>query len=379
MTSMASCRWCGSGHGETVLDLGLQPACDDFPRPGDPPAPVHPLRLWACDGCGLAQLPDRSPVPQEPRAVEPAALSAHARDSVAWALSQGLLVAGTSAREFGSPHGGSWVELLAAAGLEVRQDDGAGPVDAVIDVFGLMHEEDQRAGLGHRVECLTTDGVLVLVFPPLETVVELGQWNALRHGHHAYPSTAVAARQLAECGLTVVASVLHPLYGGTRLLAARRSSAVAPRAVSVPLPGDVPRAALTALAESVAAGVAALRAHLQQAAAEGRRVIGYGAASRAVPLLVGAGIGPELLPAVADASPAKQGRLIPGVGLPVVGPDELVAARADEVLLFLPDLLDEVRSALPEVEHSGACWRSVETLMPTRAECPPRPTSTPAS
>jgi C-methyltransferase-like protein/putative zinc binding protein len=367
VTSMASCRWCGSADGETALDLGLQPACDDFPRPGDAPAAVHRLRLWACDGCGLVQLPDRSPVPQEPRAVEPAALTAHARDSVAWALSQGLLVAGTSAREFGSPHGGSWVELLAAAGLEVRQENGAGPVDAVIDVFGLMHEEDQQAGLGRRVECMAVDGVLVLVFPPLETVVEQGQWNAVRHGHHAYPSTAVAARQLAECGLTVVASVLHPLYGGTRLLAARRSSAVASKAAPVPLPDDVPRAALSALAESVAEGVAALRAHLQQAATEGRRVLGYGAASRAVPLLVAAGVGPDLLPAVADASPAKQGRLIPGVGLPVVGPEELVAARPDEVLLFLPDLLGEVRRALPEVERSGACWRSVETLLPARA------------
>jgi C-methyltransferase-like protein/putative zinc binding protein len=368
VTSMASCRWCGSEPGETVLDLGLQPACDDFLQLGDPPAAVHPLRLWACDGCGLVQLPDRSPAPQEPRAVEPAALTAHARDSVAWALSQGLLVPGTSAREFGSPHGGSWAELLATAGLDVRDDDGAGPVDVVIDVFGLMHEDDQREGLGRRVAGLAAGGLLALVFPPLETVVEQRQWNAVRHGHHAYPSTAVAARQLAELGLTVVASVLHPLYGGTRLLVARPGDAVPPDAAPVPLPDDVPRAALTALAESVAAGVAALRAHLQQAATEGRRVIGYGAASRAVPLLVAAGIGPELLPAVADASPAKQGRLIPGVGLPVVGPDELVAAHPDEVLLFLPDLMDEVRSALPEVERSGACWRSVETLMPARAE-----------
>ncbi|PRY48119.1 putative zinc binding protein [Geodermatophilus tzadiensis] len=366
MTSMASCRWCGSPHGEAVLDLGLQPACDDFPLPDDPPAPVHPLRLWACDGCGLVQLPDRSPVPQEPRAVEPAALTAHARDSVGWALERGLLVPGTSAREFGSPHGGSWVHLLDTAGLDVRDDDRAGPVDAVIDVFGLMHEEDQRAGLRRRADALTPHGVLVLVFPPLETVVEHGQWNAVRHGHHAYPSTAVAARQLAECGLTVVASVLHPLYGGTRLLAARRDGALPPDAAPVSLPDDVPRAALTVLAESVSAGVTALRTHLQQAAAAGRRVIGYGAASRAVPLLVAAGIGPDLLPAVADASPAKQGRVIPGVGMPVIGPAELVATRPDEVLLFLPDLLDEVRSGLPEVERSGARWLSVEALLPAR-------------
>ncbi len=94
-----------------------------------------------------------------------------------------------------------------------------------------------------------------------------------------------------------------------------------------------------------------------------RRVLGYGAASRAVPLLVAAAVGPDLLAAVADASTAKQGRLIPGVGVPVISPADLVAAAPDEVLLLLPDLLAEVRAACPEVEATGGRWRSVETLL----------------
>jgi hypothetical protein len=43
------------------------------------------------------------------------------------------------------------------------------------------------------------------------------------------------------------------------------------------------------------------------------------------------------------------------------------------VLLFLPDLLDEVRSGLPEVERSGACWLSVEALLPARTSDSDRP------
>jgi hypothetical protein len=356
MTAAIACRWCGSGAGEVVLDLGSQPASDVFPLPADPPAAVHPLRLWLCASCRLAQLPDSSPVPDEPRAVEPAALVAHARESVQWALDQELLVPGTSVREFGSPHGGSWSQWLAEAGLRVV---GEGPADVVVDVFGLMHDADQRAGLQQRVAALAPGGLLVLVFPPLETVVAHGQWNAVRHGHHTYPSTAVAAAQLAECGLTVVATTLHPLYGGTRLLAARRGPAT-------PGVGELPAvsaAELRALADGVQRSVTALRAHLQRLASAGDRVLGYGAASRAVPLLVAAGIGPDLLPGVADASAAKQGRLLPGVGIPVISPDDLVAAGPDEVLLFLPDLLAEVRAALPAVEASGGRWFSVETLL----------------
>lgn len=47
---------------------------------------------------------------------------------------------------------------------------------------------------------------------------------------------------------------------------------------------------------------------------------------------------------------------MPGTDVPVVAPDELVAARPDVVLLFVSDLLDEVRAALPQIEASGGRW-----------------------
>ena len=92
--------------------------------------------------------------------------------------------------------------------------------------------------------------------------------------------------------------------------------------------------------------------------------MGYGAASRTVALLVRAGVDRTLLPAVADASPAKKGLRMPGTDIPVVSPAHLVAQGPDAVLLFLPDLLTEVRAAYPEVEGAGGRWVDVETLAP---------------
>jgi hypothetical protein len=57
-----------------------------------------------------------------------------------------------------------------------------------------------------------------------------------------------------------------------------------------------------------------------------------------------------LLAAVADASPAKQGRRMPGTDIPIVSPDELLAAKPDRVLLTIPDLLPEVRAQFPELD-----------------------------
>ena len=63
-----------------------------------------------------------------------------------------------------------------------------------------------------------------------------------------------------------------------------------------------------------------------------------------------------LLPAVVDASPAKQGLRMPGTDIPVVAPAQLAARRPDTVLLFLTDLLDEVRATYPDVEAAGGRW-----------------------
>jgi hypothetical protein len=78
-------------------------------------------------------------------------------------------------------------------------------------------------------------------------------------------------------------------------------------------------------------------------------VFAYGAASRAVSLFSRAGIDTKLLRGVADASPSKQGRRMPGTDIPIVSPKELLEANPDRVLLTLPDLLPEVSARFPEL------------------------------
>ncbi len=91
-------------------------------------------------------------------------------------------------------------------------------------------------------------------------------------------------------------------------------------------------------------------------------MLGYGAASRAVALLCRAEVGRDLLPAIADASPGKHGTRMPATDIPVIAPEQLAAEQPDEVLLLLPDLLSEVRSALPEIEAAGGRWVDVERI-----------------
>ena len=101
-----------------MLDLGQQPACDYFPRADAPgPDPVYPLQMWLCSSCGLAQLVADPTVAEEPRGAEPAALTAQAADAVERVAAAGLFSGRRRVAEYGSPHGGSWLELLARRGL----------------------------------------------------------------------------------------------------------------------------------------------------------------------------------------------------------------------------------------------------------------------
>lgn len=370
-----TCRWCASTTGTVVLDLGDQPASDHFPAADDPgPDPVHPLRMWLCARCGLANLAEDPTTPEEPRGAEPQAMVDQARDAVARVQAAGLLTGPDGAprrtvTEFGSPHGGSWLDLLDAVGLTPA---GPGePADLVVDCFGLMHAADQAAGLAERAAATAPGGTLLLQFHSLAAIVADGGWNALRHGHFAYYSTPVLVRMLAEIGFEATHAFWFDLYGGTVLLAARRTGVEGATdrpsveglveretALGVLDPGVV-----GSLESATVASADALRAHLAEGADAGRSVIGYAAASRAVPLLNRARIGPDLLPAVADGSPGKQGRRFPGVGVPIVAPEEVVRRRPDEVVLFVTDLLGEMRTRMPEVEAAGGRWVVVDPAL----------------
>jgi hypothetical protein len=336
-----------------VLDLGEQPAADHFPAASDPgPDPRHPLAMWWCAGCGLAQLLSDATTPEEPRALEPRAAVRQAHEAVAELVGAGLL-SPSEYLEFPSPHGGSWGEALRARGFRPAAD---GRATVVVDVYGLMHDRDQAAGLRARVAALADDGTLVLQFPTYAATLARREWNALRHGHFAYHSVPAARRLLADAGLSVFAARGYPLYGGSVLLLASRSgTGPAAEAAAVDAlhraelaAGVLDPAAIAPLAAALADDVARLRGWV--ADQPGGAWL-YGAGSRAVAVLAAAGLpagtGPGAVAGIADGAPAKQGRRMPGTDIPVLPPEALLAADPASVLLMLPDLADELREAWP--------------------------------
>jgi len=391
MTGHHACRACRGHDGQIVLDLGNQPACDYFPTYDDPgPDPVYPLQMWLCSHCGLAQLLEDPTVPEEPKGAEPAALVAQAADAVGRVAAAGLLPPGARIAEYGSPHGGSWLEMLVERGLPPVSSGGAGgssplgqaeplgeadEADVILDCLGLMHAADQQAAIAERAARLAPEGVLLIQFHSIDTILRLGQWNALRHGHYAYYSVTALSAMLAGVGLSPRTAWHFDLYGGTILLAARRigeagrdgeghaaDDTIRDLLAAEAASGVTTPAAYAALQQDVRTRADALRGWLAGLKESGTSVLGYSAASRAIALLRLAGVDADLLPAVADASPAKLGKRMPGTSIPVISPAELITQAPREVALFVSDLMAEVRAAYPQVEAAGGHWVDADIL-----------------
>ena len=192
-----------------------------------------------------------------------------------------------------------------------------------------MHEPDQRSAFAQRAQVTAPDGVLLLQYHSIATIVEQGQWNSLRHGHFAYYSLTTLTRLLdavghADCHRMGVRPVRRNGVARSRTRRRRNptsrcSASSRPRtrwASPIPLSSAACNAAPIGTSNRCGAGWKRKR---QPAAPSSRTVLRRGR----WPLFSRAGIDSRLLAAVADASPAKQGRRMPGTDIPIVSPDEL--------------------------------------------------------
>lgn len=378
------CRAC-DGATTSVVDLGAQPA-GGYPVPGAPVDRKIPLRLGVCLSCGLAQLVDPSPPeaddPDAPSPLSSATMTAHARAFVDDLVVGGLATPQARILSLAS-HGGHLAPFLAERGLTTtiveanpyraaRLTDGRtrvivddidgtlrspgltpGGFDLLLDSYLLAHVEHPRAALERMAILLAPGGTAVLEFDHVLAKVSGGQWDAIRHGHRSYLALGWLVHELAGLGLAVTDAIPQPVYGGALRVVARAGARPGASVLDVLAREEAAMidqvAGLVPLAEAIGRARRDVLRYLRRARDAGRRVVGYGAPARAVTFLNALGIGPELLAYVVDRAVAKQGRMIPGVRIPILGLDALSGEAPDEILILTWDLAPEVVASLEEM------------------------------
>ncbi|WP_065617415.1 class I SAM-dependent methyltransferase [Pseudomonas moraviensis] len=223
----------------------------------------------------------------------------------------------------------------------------------------LAHVPDINDFLAGFATLLKPTGVATFEFPQLLTLMAGAQFDTLYHEHYSYLSLTAVQTLCERNGLEVFdVSQLSTHGGSLRVFVQRKDGqrrAVLP-AVQQQLQAELAAGVKTAEYYATLAPAAERIKHdllrfLLQAKADGKRVVGYGAAAKGNTLLNYAGVKADLLAWVADANPHKQGKFLPGSRIPIVAPAQIEIDKPDYVLVLPWNLLQEVSQQLAQVRQ----------------------------
>jgi SAM-dependent methyltransferase len=247
-------------------------------------------------------------------------------------------------------------------GLEVaeRLVAGGGRADLLIGNNVLPHVPDLNDFVAGLETMLAPGGLLTMEFPHLLRLLQGGQFDTIYHEHFSYFSVLTASRVFAARGLRLVDVEELPTHGGSLRIHVRHESEDVPVAEAVArLTAEERRAGLDSIdtyrrfADDVRETRASLVDFLAAARAEGRRVAAYGAPAKATTLLNYCDVGPESIEYTVDRNPEKQGRLLPGTGIPIHAPERLDETRPEYVVILPWNLRAEIADQLEHVADWG--------------------------
>jgi SAM-dependent methyltransferase len=373
-----NCRSCGAGLGEAVLDLGPMPISNAFRRIDDPaPDARYPLRLYVCPVCFLAQIEDV--VPREAHFhgdyAYLSSASSRWREHVeayaarmieaGWARPGGVMVeVGSNDGALAGAFARSGVRAIgvdpAANAAEIAAGKG---VETVVGFFGaacaerlsregvsadlmaannvLAHVPDLNDFVSGFARLMAPTGVATFEFPLVSALIAEGQYDTIYHEHYSYLSLTALRPLFARHGLEMTDVERLSTHGGSVRLYVRHAGtgpvapAVAELEAEERAAGLADLGAYRTLAVKAARHREAFRGFLASLKGQGLAIAGYTAPAKATTLLNYCGIGAETLDYVVDSLPTKQGRRIPGVGVPIFAPEHMAAQQRPDVVLIL--------------------------------------------
>jgi hypothetical protein len=395
---VTGCRSCGGRLTVTMADLGLQPASNAFLESQAAIAEEkrYPLRARVCEICKLVQL-DYDVAPEElfGNYVYFSSYSdqwlAHAKAYCEMARKRFALGTSSLVVELAS-NDGYLLKNFLEMGVPVLGIDPSDTVAAAAEKIGVptlvkffgervaqeLVSEGRQADLiiGNNVLAhvpqlndfvagiavlLRQSGTATVEFPHLLELIRHVEFDTIYHEHFSYFSLYAIEQVFRRHGLRLYDVERLPTHGGSLRIFASHANRT-DRTDSAQL--------IEVRAQEAAAGISelatymqfaqrvgecrdSLREFLDGAKRDGKRVVAYGAAAKGNTLMNFCGVTPADIAFVADRSPHKQNKLLPGTHIPVVSPEELMRAKPDYVLILPWNLSDEIRLQLDAIKAWG--------------------------
>jgi len=227
--------------------------------------------------------------------------------------------------------------------------DEYGPSDLLIGNNVYAHVPDINDFTKGLRLLLGANGTITLEFPHILNLIEKNQWDTIYHEHFSYFSLLTIVKIFKFHNLRVYKVQKISTHGGSlRIFGCHENSKMRVDNSVAELLDYEKKQNLNHVS-----GYNIIQKRANQNKDEvldflikqkklGKKVVGYGAAAKGNTLLNYAGVKPDLLPAVFDTSPSKQGKFLPGSQIPILAPSLIEKHDPDFVIIFPWNIKEEI-------------------------------------
>jgi SAM-dependent methyltransferase len=392
-----SCRFCGTALTRSFVDLGVQPPSNYYVRPEDAGQAerFYPLHAYVCDSCLLVQL-EAFQTPDQLFG-DYAYFSSYSESWVRHAerysdaMMKRLGLGAKSLVVEIASNDGYLLQHFKHRGVPVLGVEPAANVAAVAETKGipslvkffgvataremlaagqsadlllgnnvLAHVPDLNDFVAGMAMVLKPDGTLTMEFPHLLQLVAHVQFDTIYHEHFSYFSLHTVEKVFARHGIELFDVEELPTHGGSLRIFGRHKSQRGAIGTAIGAVKAKEHAAgldrvdgYNGFAETVARTKRALLKFLIDAKVAGKSVVGYGAPAKGNTLLNYCGVRTDFLDYTVDASPHKQGLLLPGTRIPIFAPERIFQTKPDYVLILPWNIADEITRQMAGIKAWG--------------------------
>ncbi|MBI2742393.1 MAG: methyltransferase domain-containing protein [Chlamydiales bacterium] len=210
----------------------------------------------------------------------------------------------------------------------------------IVTSIAMFYDLEDPVAFARDVrDVLDENGIWVIELSYLPTMLELNSFDTICAEHLEYYSLTSIEYILSKVGMEVEDVELNGVNGGSFRLYIRHKGKAQETAAVREMRQKEQNSDLTsssvyyAFASRVERNKQEMIAFLKEQKKLGKKVIGYGASTKGNTILAYYGIGPDLVPFVADRNPIKWGRQTV-TRIPIISEDEARAMNPDYLLAF---------------------------------------------
>ena len=394
-----NCRFCKNELTQEFVDLGFSPPSNAYLKASDlnSPETFFPLKIMVCEKCFLVQI-DEFAKHEDIFSADYAYFSSF---STSW-LAHAKAYTQMMIKRFGYNAQSLVIEIASNDGYLLqyfRQQDvpvlGIEPtantaaaakekgIESIVDFFGaqlanslaakgimadlllgnnvLAHVPDINDFVAGLTILLKQNGVITFEFPHLLQLIDKNQFDTIYHEHFSYLSLVAVKPIFEHHSLEIFDVEEVTTHGGSLRIFAKHKKDLSKK-VSVNVADMINKEISFGLGNLAVYKTYQYKAEkvkndftqfLIQAKNEGKTVAGYGAAAKGNTLLNFAGTKKDLLQFVADASPHKQNKFLPGVHIPVFDEQKIKTEKPNYVVILPWNLKDEISTQLAYIKDWG--------------------------